>query len=229
MTATPTVPDAPATRTSAPLDFGGLLRRAEGLPSRTPEDARAERSHAARRVLERLPVYLQGPGVGQRTIDPKLLSYTARWTWGDPGVGLLGGTGIGKSTAAALVYRRLLGIGWREGGEAWERAQRLRWFAADALGRARREHRLGHGDAPELLEAASASLLVLDDAGWDRDPEGVSDVLAVRYERGAPTLITSGKTLVELAHHYGAAVMRKLVESGGKRATIIDCFAPVVR
>lgn len=217
-----------------PRPMAELLEIAHELATRPPteDDLNAERRarmQAAARVRDRLPGFLRhakGQDMLARVAVDVLKQTASAWRWGAGGLVFLGMTRIGKSTVAAWLFRRLLHEGWNRGGSDWELAQRLRWYSAEALCQARKEHPLGHGEAPEIVHANAASLLVIDDAGWDRDPTAVSSVLAARYEKGLPTLITSGKTLEELNQHYGAAVVRRIMESGGKRAVVVDCFPP---
>ncbi len=217
-----------------PRPMSELLKVAEELATRPPTDAdiKAEarvRMQAAARVRDRLPGFLRHPKSGDmlaRVAVDVLKQTASAWRWGGGSIVFLGLTRIGKSTVAAWLFRRLLHEGWTRGGSDWELAQRLRWYSAEALCLARREHPLGHGEAPEIINAVGASLLVIDDAGWDRDPAAVSSVIASRYEKGIPTLVTSGRTLEDLQKHYGAAVVRRITESGGKRAVVVDCFPP---
>ena len=97
------------------------------------------------------------------------------------------------------------------------------------LSLARREHPLGEGEAPDVRRASAATLLVLDDIGWDKDTQIVSEVLHARYEHSLPTLLTSGRTVEQLDATYGPAVLRRFGESGGVSAanTLIDCFEGV--
>lgn len=152
-----------------------------------------------------------------RVGEKDFLDVVLGWRWGHGNLLLLGPTGSGKSTVCAILFRQLLAHGVRHGGEAWERARFMAWFRADDLAEAKREHPLGKGEAPDMMRASRARLLVLDDAGWDRDPTACSVVLAARYEAGLPTIITSGKTELELIAHYGAAVVRRMTETGGGR------------
>lgn len=193
------------------------------LPVMTDAQAREhdanQRNAEGRAVRGMLPEFLRTPTIAQlteRVTEPDFLRAVNGWTWGCGNLLLLGPTGSGRSTAAAVLYRRLLAIGVRDGGEAWERARFLAWFHAGDLAEARREHALGKGEAPELGRAARARLLVLDDAGWEQDPFVCSMVLKERYELGVPTIITSGKTESELIAHYGAAVVRRMTEAGGR-------------
>lgn len=213
----------------APLEslIADALELARKAPNDTTQRECDERTPEAERIRDRMPAFVRDAKTGdlERRIRHDALRERARaWRVGGRGMLFVGPTGVGKSSAAALVFRRALGTGWRDGGMAWDFAQGLRWFSAAALSQARREHPLGHGEAPELVRAEYATLLVIDDAGWDRDPLAVSDVLAARYERQKPTIITSGQTVEELERHYGAAVLRRFTEVGGGAATILDCF-----
>lgn len=192
------------------------------------DDPKSVRSQQAREVLFRLPRFIRtvpAAELFERVKEPELRESARAWRW-DAGTRLwLGATGVGKSTAAAWLFRRLVYQGVTGGGVAWESAARMEWFKATDLANARREHPLGQGEAPEVREAVSASLLFLDDLGWERDTAVVCDVLAVRYESGLPTIATSGKTRDELSAYYGAAVIRKLLQPLGPRTSaIVECF-----
>ncbi len=210
-----------------PADFAALIP-ASPLP---PEDADAEalqaRSAEARTVRDRLPIVVRSAAprdLERRIGGPGLLDAARSWRWRDGNLVMLGPTRCGKTTAAAYLFRRLLAQGVRGGGEDWERAQGMQWFGAEELLAAHRAHPLGKGDVPECVTAIRASVLFLDDAGWDRDPSVVSSILNARYEAGAPTIITTGKNDVELTAHYGAAVVRRMIEAGGNVANVVDCF-----
>lgn len=211
-----------------------LLDRAieiETAPEEFDAEAARRRSVDAREIRDRLPEFLRGgsaPELAERIAHPALLAIAKTWRWGDANVLLCGPTRVGKSTAAAYLFRRLLSEAVRLGGAEWELVEWLRWYSAEDLSTCRKTHPLGQGDPPEVLAACNARLLFLDDAGWDQDVTEVCSVLAARYERGWPTVVTTGKTREELTAHYGAAVVRRIREAGGKRATVIDCFAPAV-
>ena len=207
-------------------DYERVLTEMRNAPS-LPDLEQEQRAAESVELRERVPRFLRerkGPELLSAVSSKELAKAASAWRVGAPSLILLGPTRIGKSTAAGWLFRRLVHEGVKHGGVAWTFAKRLAWFGADALDRARREHPLGKGDAAEIVQACSASLLVIDDAGWDRDRQAVSEVLADRYERELPTVITSGRTTDELTVHYGAAVVRRMLESGGKRATVVDCF-----
>jgi hypothetical protein len=212
-----------------PQPLQQLLNAAlEMAPEDFAADEARQRSVDAREVRDRLPHFVRtgtAADLAERIGHPGLLAIAKTWAWGGGNVLLLGPTKAGKSTAAAYLFRRLLGESVRFGGEAWQLAQMMRWHSATDLAFARKTHPLGQGDAPDVIEASNARLLFLDDAGWETDVSAVCDVLNARYERCWPTVITSGKTRDELTAHYGAAVVRRIREAGGKRAAIVDCFA----
>jgi len=191
-------------------------------------EARRTRSAEAREIRGRLPRFLQTPKPDELAArcHPALLAAVQAWQWGDGDLFLIGPTGTGKTTAAGYLFRRLLGQAVAKGGEAWDLARWLRWYSAADIATARRIHPLGQGDPPAVVESCNARLLVLDDGGWDIDVTETSVILNERYERQWPTVMTSGKTREELTAHYGAAVIRRLREAGGKRAVVVDCFDP---
>lgn len=213
-----------STPTTAPDAAGALAGfLLEGLrvrpDSEIAEMERQERSAAARGIVENLPPALRDPSPAEllgRVQHEKLERVAKTWEPRAGGLVLLGPTGAGKSSAAAYLFRRLLGRGVRLGGVAWRWAERLRWFPATELERARREHPLGKGEAPEIVLANQAALLFIDDAAWERNPEAVSDVIAARYDSGSPTVITSHQDRAGLVAHYGTAVVRKIFETAGK-------------
>lgn len=201
-------------------------------PGEQEAEDRRHRATELREVRDRLPPVFRfatatvlGARVANTPAGQQLLKAASAWRPGAGNLLLLGPTGVGKSTVAAVLFRRLLGAGIREGGAAFRLAESLHWYSAESLSLARRLHPLGQGEPPDVMSAMHGQFLVLDDLGWDRDVQAVSDVLAVRYERGLPTVITSGKTPGELTAQYGAAVVRRVREAGGpNRDTIVDLF-----
>jgi hypothetical protein len=218
-------------RVSPPLEalIDGALDFARALPEADAAADRELRAVDARRIRARLPAFLLScdpRGLRARVSDKRLVRAVSDWRWGSGGMMFVGRSGIGKSSAAAWLFRRLLGEGLLQGGEPWDRAHGLHWYSADDLARSRLEHSLGRGEAPEVVRAECAGLLFLDDLGWDRDPAVVSTVLARRYEAARPTIVTSGRSTDELSTVYGAAVIRRMAEAGGRGAmTVVDCFA----
>lgn len=124
---------------------------------------------------------------------------------------LLGTSGAGKTVTVARALRRLI----RAATSSSDRVLGVRWVAAVQLSRARRFHRLGEGDAPEIVEAVGAPLLVLDELGLWPDDGVILEVLDQRYLRGRVTLSTSGARLDELRSHFGDGCVRRLMAPTG--------------
>jgi DNA replication protein DnaC len=191
-------------------------------------DPRLDRLAERAEIRGQLPAMLQErswKGLRSRVKDLRLLRAVDTWQPGSGSLLMMGPTDLGKTSAAGILFRRLLGEGVQQGGDAWELARSMRWYAATDLELCRREHALGRGDAPEVIAACHARLLFIDDAGWDRDPKTIADVLNARYERKWPTIVTTHKTRVELGAHYGAALVRRLLDAGGLKSTVVDLFA----
>lgn len=147
----------------------------------------------------------------------------------DGGALVVGPTGVGKSAAIACLARRLI-LQWRAPEiDRWpprEAEPPVRVAAARDIAKARREAPLG--GEPELLQRANwCSVLLIDDLGWETDPADVLGVIASRYDAGKPTVVTSGLTLQEFGDRYGAAVLRRIIEAGGKKGRVVNLFGKV--
>lgn len=204
--------------------------RDEALAAKlAPIDPRQERMVEAKAVMATLPGFVQVP---ERLPDmigsPKLRAAVEAWTPDEGNLVLLGPTKPGKTAAAALALWSALLHGVRVGGAVWDRVRWSRWQRATDLGAALKQHPLGKGEAPELGKCERASLLVLDDIGWETDSDPIADVLNRRYEAGRVTIITSGLPMTasagakSLTTQYGDAVCRRMVEVGGKRVKPIE-------
>lgn len=190
----------------------------------TPEGERVVAAQVL--ITERLPRFVTGPADRLRErVHLKLLEAAMAWTPESHSLALIGPTRTGKTTAAGLLFRKHLAKAARAGGGQWWEARRMRWAHAATLSTARKRHRLGHDEAPIIEEACTASVLVLDDMGWDRDGDNtaIGDVVNQRYESELPTIITSGLTKVEMLEHYGDAVFRKAFDAGGE-GRIVSVF-----
>jgi DNA replication protein DnaC len=205
-----------------------ILEAALAAAARGSDDHQAEeqrqRQVDASEVRDRLPEFVRGATAEQmrQRIPERRLLDTAR-AWGMGNVVFAGPTDSGKTTAAAYLFKRLLAEAVKTGDE-WDQAKWMRWVSAEDLSVARRGQRMGQGEPPEAIEAINARLLFLDDIGWDKDITEVCSVLAARYDRGAPTVFTTGLPRADLLKHYGAAVVRRMLESGGKKPILVECF-----
>lgn len=204
------------------------------------ERRREERAQKASSLKARLPEFLRDrqPSELLAAIKSELVRRAAvEWCPEHGNLLLLGETDTGKSTAAGYICRRIIAAGVVEGGEMWELALGIYWIHAAKLEKAIQAQPFGRGPCRELVLASEARLFVLDDAGWERDPRNVAPVLADRYDAGLKSIITSGLTVGELRGAevgdsvqagrfpgYGAAVMRRLATTHGRRGTIVRAF-----
>jgi DNA replication protein DnaC len=138
-------------------------------------------------------------------------------------------SGLGKSmTMAAIGYRlteeavTAYRVSAGRDSQKIEFAARMLWTTAAALCVARKHHRLGEGEAPEVERAERAPLLFLDEIGQEiADDRWLLEFLNVRYTRQLTTLTTSGLTTEELERRYGMGTKRRLVEP---RGIFLDLF-----
>lgn len=126
---------------------------------------------------------------------------------------LMGPTGCGKSTSAAVLVRRALTEFVASGGKRHACACDLAWTRATRLAVAERQHALGAGEADPIARAKRAGLLVLDDLGLE-EPGAVLPILGERYDARLATIVTTGLTKAGLTKHLGAAGVRLLTEFG---------------
>jgi DNA replication protein DnaC len=144
---------------------------------------------------------------------------------------ILGPTDLGKTSAVIRAVKRIAVTDLRtRRAEALaqlaeiENGLSIVWARALDLSMARSRHKLGEGEAAELLEARDADLLVVDDLGWEDKSEAIAWLLACRYDVDRPTLVTSGYTIGHLEQRYGPAIIRRIVTSGGLPTQILDLF-----
>lgn len=221
-------PSAPSALASASLgDVMAALARARAAAESSlvpvPTDAQ-ERQLRIKAVLEQLP-----PGMHRATrqelegrIEPRLLRAVLGWRWGHGNLVLMGATGSGKTSAAAHLVRRLCFEGAVHGGEAFERAQLIRWQSCRALSEVARETRLGTGIPEAVTRCQYARLLVLNDLGAGDDRGTLERILDERYERGWPTITTTGLGAEQLDAAFGDALSRRVFECGKDRGLFVE-------
>lgn len=115
-----------------------------------------------------------------------------------------GPTRAGKTTLAVACLRR------------WARRGRPGLFLSAAeLGLARRQHPLGKGEAPAVLAAKRAPLLLIDDLGLDVDDplSAVGEVIHYRQSNRRPTWVTTGLAMSDLILKYGAHIEGRLLDA----------------
>lgn len=122
---------------------------------------------------------------------------------------LVGDTGTGKTSLAVAMLLAAVRI-------APALRDRDRFASSFVLAGARNRHPLGKGEAPEIVAAMGAPLLLLDDLGSEGDARAnvISEVIFARHEADLPTWITTGFPAEQLMARYGSAIIRRVIEHG---------------
>lgn len=199
-------------------------RAAQERRNAPPITDAAERYQRLRPVLERLPAGMRAPSRSEleARINPRILRAVTGWRWGDGNLVLLGATGSGKTSGAAHLVRRLCFEAAARGGDEFERAQLIRWQSCRALSEVARETRLGTGIPEDVLRCQNARLLVLNDLGQHDDTVTLERILDERYERGWPTVTTTGLAPTQLDSVFGDALARRIFECGADRGGFVE-------
>jgi DNA replication protein DnaC len=161
------------------------------------------------------------PEFAEKCSLPELRKFAATYHPQDNSAVASGLTGIGKTTALVALANRALDEA-RELGNLDHWIVRACWATAHDLASARREHRLGCGEAPLIAAAKRASVLFLDELGFEPPSEIAFEVIDLRYRAGLPTLVTTGLRIdpdpsgQSLRQKYGDALVRRLLERGSR-------------
>ena len=220
---------APAPREpSRPNDLLQTIGRARdawvrrGEPTDTSDVLR--RHVALREITDTLPL-------GARTatreelearIHPRALRAAQGWRWGSGNLVLMGATGTGKTSAAAHLVRRLCHEAAVHGGAAYELAEIIRWQSCRALSGLANETKRGTGTPEAVTRCQYARLLVLNDLGAGDERETLERILDERYERGWPTITTTGLGRVQLEQAFGDALSRRIFECKGNPGAFVE-------
>lgn len=186
--------------------------------------ARAEIGRASGEIRAALPfgafVHFRRGAWRDGVRNPRLIGFAERYVPSLGNVLIVGASGVGKTTAAAVACHRLL-------SEAFATLDtkapilEATWLSAPTFARARRETRLGASN--HLLDQAiRASLLVIDEVGGEGgDASWLNELADERYRALRPTVTTSGFGVAALEQRYGAGAVRRLVEPLG---VVLDLF-----
>jgi hypothetical protein len=221
-------PPAPASTTMADVLEAASRARAAAEAAGLPETTDAQERHLKlRTVLEQLPA-----GMHRATrqelegrIEPRLLRAALAWHWGSGNLVMMGATGCGKTSAAAHLVRRLCSEGAKEGRKPFELASMIRWQSCRDLSEIGRETRLGSGTPETIQRCQYARLLVLNDLAaptHKEDQATLERVLDARYERGWPTITTTGLNAAQLKAAFGDALNRRIFECGANRGKFVE-------
>lgn len=155
---------------------------------------------------------------------PKLQEAAENWHPKDGNLAALGLTGTGKTVAVRATLHRLICVAIKEAMAADENAGTpalvqimggLHWTTAHALANARRQHGLGEGEAEPIERALGASLLVIDELGFEpQHDSALFEIVDHHYIRGNSIVVTSGLRPAEIASRYGDAFWRRIAERG---------------
>lgn len=193
------------------------------------QDLSARRSAVAG-VLASLPAHCCSRTVRRLElrgrVHGKILAAVDAWGWDSPNLLVIGPTGVGKTSGAAELVRRLVALGVGGGGDAFVRAQLIRWQSCRELSEVAREMRLGDGVPEPVLRCQNARLLVLDDIGAQDHAPTLERILNARYERGWPTITTTGLRSRELTATFGEALVRRMLQRRGMDGRIVHLAPP---
>lgn len=161
-------------------------------------------------------------GAYEQQCNPVVIAAMGRWTRAKGNLVVVGPTGCGKTSAAVARIRAILSRALQGADRAsFEFAAGIRFTTASEIAIARKRWPLGDGEAPEVEDAITATLLVLDELGYESQGDtAVPEIIDARYRKGKLTIATSGQTRDGLVARYGDATVRKLVAAG----QLVDAF-----
>lgn len=202
-------------------------------------EQKAERESVRRRevraecakVLDQLPRAFQYPAnelLTRPKLDPLLRSKVNALTTPTLSAFLLGPSGVGKTTMAAVLVKRALAEYAQSLGERCQEVAGLKWIDAPELSLCDRRHPLGDGRPAPLAEACNARSLVIDDIGLEQNQGPLLEVLRFRYNQLLPTITTSGLTKQQLTGQISGAGVRRLREQhAGYPVLVVDVHPPI--
>lgn len=147
---------------------------------------------------------------------PGLARVLGTWSMADGSLLVCGPSGSGKTTAVVAKVRRMLREALMSKSKSeFEFARGIRFVTASDVAVARKQHPLGLGDPAIIDTARHATLLVLDELGYEPQVDNaIQDLANYRYAQGRPTFTTSGLRYEEVVERYGVATARKLIGTG---------------
>lgn len=157
-----------------------------------------------------------------KRIRPKFQAF-ARTCKFDRSVAVTGLTGGGKTLATIAAYHRACadaiaeGLAQPVGSDPTPQMHRLRdfqWITGHQLARARALHPLGKGEPELLVKVMAATVVVIDEVGFEPLGPELFEVVDSAYRRSAVVVVTTGLRAKEFRARYGDSCWRRLVERG---------------
>lgn len=170
---------------------------------------------AAMRSLPAIPWAVWG-GDWTKTSERSIVATLGHWTREKGNLLLCAPSGAGKTTGAIARSKNILSATEKRGTpDDFRFACGIRFATAADLATARRQHALGQGEPWEIEEAIEATLLILDELGFEPQVDtAIPELADIRYRKNRLTITTTGLRPNELTSRYGEATVRKLIGQG---------------
>ena len=169
---------------------------------------------------------------------PQLRQFANEHTLAMGGI-LTGPTGAGKTMAVVHLVDRAIRVARISSRETQIAAHAdtiiptapdVRVVAASAIGTCVEFGQVKTGEvddsrSPRNVDAwCSCDWLGIDDLGWESKSGrmAIHHVVAARYAKGLPTLVTTGMPLADIPTEYGSALLRRIVECRGQAGPVIE-------
>ena len=173
--------------------------------------------------LPEMPWAKWGSGLAKSCAKP-IFEAVRAWDRTQGSLVLLGPSGCGKTSTVVARVRGMLDMAasGKVDRAGFQFVTGIRFITAADIARDRKNWPLGGGESPLVEEAIEATLLILDELGFEAQTDtAIPEVVDVRYRNKRPTITTSGLQKARLTERYGEATSRKL--AGGVGA-IVEAF-----
>ena len=195
-----------------------VAERGDSCPSCRESYSRGLRRDHLQPAAESLPIGWEHADLSKLTrIDRRIATAARAWSRDRGNLLLCGPTGAGKTTAAIAIGRRVVSQAEARALPPADMAfaAGLRFMSWLEIVENDRGHRFGGGeDCPAMRVAKAATLLILDEVGFEDDARPVLLLRGLTDARGRDArkrlIATTGRSREELVRRYDAAIVRKL-------------------